>query len=163
MVQPYKLFRQTFPAKTPADIGILRSFSDRYLALYLLYTLCILFALCISFTIFILTLGSWSMSRVSGQSRPVRSHDRWRLSCCVTPQTPCGAGWKMRTPQRRTGLTPRAIPCVLIAGIEGIIVADDEGPCMGIKLNICERAKSSSFDRIITLIYIVVIHIMAII
>ncbi len=28
--------------------------------------------------------------------------------------TPCDAGWRMETPQRRTGRTPMAIPCELI-------------------------------------------------
>ncbi len=42
----YKLFRQTSPAKTHADIGILRSHSDRYLAIkcikYIIYIIYII-------------------------------------------------------------------------------------------------------------------------
>ena len=40
----YKLFRQTSPAKTPADIGILRSLSDRYLAIICI--ICIIYIKC---------------------------------------------------------------------------------------------------------------------
>ncbi len=80
--------------------------------------------------------------------------------------TPCDPGWRMETPQRRTGRTPMAIPCRLrfwnIAS-ECNIAADDVGPCMGIELNLWDRAKVSFQVAIIrTIIIIVVIDIFSI-
>jgi hypothetical protein len=47
------------------------------------------------------------------------------------------------------------------SGIEDHIAADDAGPCMGIELNIWERAKVSNVYLIIALIGVMnIIHIM---
>ncbi len=71
----------------------------------------------------------------------------------------------MRTPQLRTGLTQRQFLVrpdrIWKSGIEDLISADDAVPCMGIELNIWERAKVSNVYLIIALIgFVNIIHIM---